>query len=228
MERDIHQDITDIKKRLRLSMNGVVSAHQRKQGLDYKINFGVEIPRLKALAKEYEQNRDLAMELWGSSVRECKMLAIFLMPAGEFTADDATKWIATAPFTEIADHLAMNLLSHIPDSATNALLWTKSREGLYSYSGFLTLSHIFRRGGTLNEEQEKEFFMSIIDILGGENAATHPLTICAYTALTHYVETDPAKKVETLIRFAAGNAINDSSLLCKFIRNNRGATGDEL
>ena len=43
---DIHSTILDIKKSLRLSMNGVVSTLQRRQGLDYKINFGVEIPRI--------------------------------------------------------------------------------------------------------------------------------------------------------------------------------------
>ena len=50
MSEELQQTIKEIKKQLRLSMNGVVSTLQRRQGLDYKINFGVEIPRLKEIA----------------------------------------------------------------------------------------------------------------------------------------------------------------------------------
>jgi hypothetical protein len=50
MNEELHQIIKEIKTQLRLSMNGIVSTHQRRQGLDYKINFGVEIPRLKEIA----------------------------------------------------------------------------------------------------------------------------------------------------------------------------------
>ncbi len=218
MDRDINREISDIKKRLRLSMNGVVSAHQRKQGLNYKINFGVEIPRLKALATEYKKSRELATLLWSSSIRECKMLAIFLMPAEEFTANDALEWIATAPFTEIADHLAMNLLSNIANTPDNALLWIKKEEGLFSYCGFLTMSHIFRRGGILEQGQEKEFFLNLCKVLGTENENRHPLINCAYTSLIHYLETDKENKMQRLRNVIADADMNKNSILYRVVQ----------
>ena len=60
MTEDLHEIIKTIKKEFRLSMNGVVSTLQRRQGLDYKINFGVEIPRLKDIAAKYQKNKELA------------------------------------------------------------------------------------------------------------------------------------------------------------------------
>ena len=80
MNGHLHETTKRIKQSLRLSMNGIVSMHQRRQGLDYKINFGVEIPRLKSIAQEYAQDKELATTLWNDNIRECKLLAIFLLP----------------------------------------------------------------------------------------------------------------------------------------------------
>ena len=60
MEQDeIKEYIRKIKTELRLSMNGVASAYMRENGLTYKLNFGVEIPRLKALSETLPHNHDL-------------------------------------------------------------------------------------------------------------------------------------------------------------------------
>jgi len=52
---DTKEIIKEIKTQLRLSMNGVASQSMREKGLAYKINFGVELPRLKEIAKQYDQ-----------------------------------------------------------------------------------------------------------------------------------------------------------------------------
>ena len=70
MSNNIHETTKKIKQSLRLSMNGIVSAHQRSQGLNYKINFGVEIPRLKELANQYEKSEPLDTALWQDNIRE--------------------------------------------------------------------------------------------------------------------------------------------------------------
>lgn len=52
---DVKEQLKDIKTQLRLSMNGVVSQSMREKGLDYKLNFGVELPRIKSIAAAYER-----------------------------------------------------------------------------------------------------------------------------------------------------------------------------
>ena len=44
---DTKEQIKEIKKQFRLFMNGVVSQSMREKGLEYKVNFGIELPRLK-------------------------------------------------------------------------------------------------------------------------------------------------------------------------------------
>ena len=72
---DIKEQLKDIKTQLRLSMNGAVSQSMREKGLLYKLNFGVELPRIKMIAEGYEKNHDLAQALWKENIRECKIMA---------------------------------------------------------------------------------------------------------------------------------------------------------
>ena len=78
---DLNQQIKEIKQSFRLMMDGMVAASMRNKGVDYKLNWGATLPRLKAKADEIGQNYDLAIALWKENVRECKILATMLMPA---------------------------------------------------------------------------------------------------------------------------------------------------
>lgn len=182
-ESAINEKIKEIKKELRLAMNGVVSSIQRNHGLNYKINFGVEIPRLKAIAGKFERDEELAKRLWQDNIRECKILAIFLMPE-EHYKDIAEEWIKEAPFTEIADHLTMVILSKLPEAAIKALEWIQNDEGMFRYCGFMTLTHLFRRGVELDKEQECKYLATAKNI--EEVDCRKTVIMAAYNSLGHY------------------------------------------
>ena len=188
MEQNILDEVRDIKKSLRLAMNGVVSTLQRRQGLDYKINFGVEIPRLKGIASAHTKNKELATTLWQDNIRECKILAILLMPEEEYDRI-ADQWIGETKFTEIADQLAMHLLRKLSDAWKKALQWTTIGDGLFGYCGFLTISHLIRHGEQPGEEQEQIFFRSVISANRQEEQSV--TAKCALNALINYIDRSP-------------------------------------
>lgn len=184
-ENIIHEKTREIKKELRLAMNGVVSSLQRNQGLNYKINFGVEIPRLKGIAANHPKDKELALRLWQDDIRECKILAILLLPEEEYPLV-AGKWIEETPFTEIADHLAMNILCKIPDAAAKAIEWIEKEEGMFRYCGFMTISHLLRNGTRLDKSEEERFLKSINRVGDTDNRGAVALaarnTIMLYSA----------------------------------------------
>lgn len=184
-ENTAHEKSREIKKELRLAMNGVVSALQRKQGLSYKINFGVEIPRLKAIAAKFSKDEELARRLWEDDIRECKMLAIMLLPQEAYPAV-AEKWISEAPFTEIADHLAMTILCRLPNAAKRATEWLEREEGMFRYCGFLTLSNLMRSDTRLTEE-EKEAYLKIAENIESRDTRK-AVILAARNSLIHYSE----------------------------------------
>ena len=111
---DIKEQLKDIKTQLRLSMNGVVSQSMREKGLNYKLNFGVELPRIKSIAAAYEKNHELAQTLWKEDIRECKILAGLLQPVETFFPEIADIWVENMPNIEIAELTCMNLFQHLP------------------------------------------------------------------------------------------------------------------
>ena len=80
---DIQQQVKEIKQSFRQMMDGAVAASMRSKGVDYKLNWGATLPRLKEKAEEIGKNYELAIALWKENVRECKILATMIMPADE-------------------------------------------------------------------------------------------------------------------------------------------------
>ena len=185
---EIRETIKEIKTQLRLSMNGITSAHQRKQGLDYKINFGVEIPRLKELASNYPKDKQLAEVLWAENIRESKLLAIFLYPTDKFTAETAEKWIDESPFTEIADHRFRNLLVSLGDAKEKALMLISDKSNMRRYCGYSTLSNLFRAGATLDPKEESLYLEALKKTLDQTEGSHLPTCNAAIISLTRYTE----------------------------------------
>lgn len=148
--------ILEIKKALRSAMNGILSAQMRQAGMPYKLVFGVEIPRLQAIAREFTPSRQLAQELWQQPIRECKILAAMLMPHTEFCPQMADIWADEMPTPEIAQTTAMYLLAPQPWAASLAFGWIATNSPMRQLCGFLVLARLLAQGATLNDHSLQE------------------------------------------------------------------------
>ena len=52
----LQDEIREIRKELRLAMNGVISTSMREKGIVYKLNFGVPYPEIKGDRKSTRLN----------------------------------------------------------------------------------------------------------------------------------------------------------------------------
>ncbi len=118
----------------------------REKGVEYRVNWGIKIGDLKTIASKYEKQRELAVELWKSNTRECKILATMLMPAEEFSSDFAQLWMEQTPTNEIAQYLAFYLVQHTADAADLAFQWIANKSDIYQTCGYNTLSGLFSQG----------------------------------------------------------------------------------
>ncbi len=107
------ENLREIKKGFRQSMNADLSNSMRELGLGYSLNFGVPAPRVKLIASKIEPDRQLAEYLWQENVRESKMIATYLFPLEEMDIETAQRWISEVKYTEIADQLSRNLLMRL-------------------------------------------------------------------------------------------------------------------
>lgn len=128
--------IRNIRTDLRLAMNGVVSSSMRDKGMDYKMNFGVDIPRIKGIAEKYEKSAALAKELWKLDVRELKILSTMLYPVDEFTEENANEWAKEIPNQEIRENLCRNLLQELPYADELVQKWSVDADQNMRLTGF--------------------------------------------------------------------------------------------
>lgn len=154
---DLHEQLKDIKTQLRLSMNGAVSQSMREKGLVYKLNFGVELPRIKGIAAGYEKNHDLAQALWKEDIRECKILAGLLQPVDTFFPEIADIWVGNMPNIEIAELTSMNLFQYLPYAPAKAFQWIADEHEYTQVCGFLTIARLLMKKGDMDERSENEF-----------------------------------------------------------------------
>ncbi len=153
---DIKEQIRNIKTQLRLSMNGAVSQSMREKGLVYKLNFGVELPRIKMIAENCEKNHDLAQALWKEDIRECKILAGMLQPIETFYPEIADIWVEDIRNIEIAELTCMNLFQHLPYAPAKSFHWIADEREYVQTCGFLTAARLLTKRGDMTERASCE------------------------------------------------------------------------
>lgn len=135
--------IKEIKRKIRLSMNGITADHMKESGIIYKQNFGVSIPGIKEIASFYEKNHDLAQRLWNLEIRETMIMATLIQPIDSFSIKNANEWIEKFNQIEIVEQVTMNLFCKLPFSTELCLDWIKSDKKWIRITGFLLGTRIY-------------------------------------------------------------------------------------
>ena len=189
MNTHTQKNIKEIKKQFRLFMNGIVSQSMREKGLDYKLNFGIELPRLKEIAAKFEKNHDVAQALWKENIRECKILAGMLQPVDTFYPEIADIWVEDMHYPEIAELTCMNLFQHLPYASEKVFQWMADEGEYFQFCGFMLMARLLMRGNEMNERAENEFLDQAMAALQGE---TGMVCRAASTALKKYASQSEA------------------------------------
>lgn len=185
----IEAQMREVKLRLRAAMNGPVSTKMREMGVNYRLNFGVELPRLRDIAEELPHNRQLAVALWKEDIRECRHLATMLMPVSDFEEDLAALWIEQLRYVEEAESLVMNLLQHAPYASTYIFRLIASNHQMTRLAGWLLTARLFMQGLRPSIPDTDEILDHLEAELKGEDQI---LRQAAYRALLKFMALDAA------------------------------------
>ena len=167
----VEQQLKTIKQSFRQMMDGSVAQSMREKGVGYHLNWGATLPRLQALAREYEPSYELALALWKENIRECKILATMLMPPDEILPEVVDIWMEQTDTVEVAEQAAMNLYRFLPYAPEKAYQWIASDRELEQLCGFHVLSRLFMQGQEPNERGINEFVDQALAALQGSSLA---------------------------------------------------------
>ena len=192
---DISLIIKEIKQSFRQMMDGAVAQSMRDKGLNYHLNWGATLPRLKAKAEEIKAMfnvsclmfnvYDLAIALWKENIRECKILATMLMPPERMLPEVCDIWMEQMPSQEIAEQAAFNLWQYLPYAPEKAYQWIASDQEYYQLCGFHILSRLFMNGQEPNERGINEYIDQALSALQGPYMSVRK---AAMQSMVHFAE----------------------------------------
>ena len=184
---DINQTVKEIKQSFRQMMDGAVAKSMRDKGVDYKLNWGATLPRLREMADEMvhgpwsmvHDRYSLAIALWKENVRECKILATMIMPADVMLPEVTDIWMEQITTQEVAEQAAFNLFQYLPFAPEKAYKWMASDKELYQLCGFHILSRIFMDKREPNERGINEFIDQALAALQGNSLSVRKAAMSA-------------------------------------------------
>lgn len=139
-------------------MNGVISTSMRQRGMNYKLIFGVPIPEIKHIAAAHEPDAELARALWKEDVREMKILATLLFPAGSMTQEEALAWMREIPYPEIAEQCCNNLFPTVEQPDQLALKFLADKKSPFGrMCGFLLWTQLFKKNLAVEKSRVEAF-----------------------------------------------------------------------
>ena len=192
---DINDVVKEIKQSFRQMMDGSVAQSMRDKGLNYHLNWGATLPRLKAKAEEIKAMfnvsclmfnvYDLAIALWKENIRECKILATMLMPPERMLPEVCDIWMEQMPSQEIAEQAAFNLWQYLPYAPEKAYQWIASDQEYYQLCGFHILARLFMNGQEPNERGINEYMDQALSAIQGPYMSVRK---AAMQSMVHFAE----------------------------------------
>lgn len=185
-------------------MNGVISTSMRQKGMNYKLIFGVPIPEIKHIAAAHEPDAELARALWKEDVREMKILATLLFPAGSMTQEEALAWMREIPYPEIAEQCCNNLFPTVEQPDQLALKFLADKKSPFGrMCGFLLWAQLFKKNLAVEKSRVEAFLAECTctihpDVEAGATASSWQEKQAAVQALKFFGRLSPVNAQDAL------------------------------
>lgn len=192
--------LQQIRGDLRASMNGVVSTSMREKGLNYRLNFGVDIPKLRLIARKYDADKTLAETLWREDVRELRILATMLYPSVDFTKETAEQWAREIPNQEIREQVCRNLFQTLPFADALVQEWAENEDIEIRITGYWLFARLcIIRAETVEKVQPAAIIENAVNDLKTNSLQ---LRQSALNVLKYFGRLSPEKGTDILQKIA--------------------------
>jgi 3-methyladenine DNA glycosylase AlkD len=168
-------EVQEIIDEIKRHMHGSVSENLSNLGVDYKMSYGVSIPELQQIAKNYIGNHKLALDLYQLEIRECKILASLIDDPKMITGEQIDEWAQSFTNVEIVDQVCSNLLWKSEYALSRSIEWCLSSDELMQRAGLI----IAARSAVISEIKDNVFesYLEIIENIDPENIVYNKSTI---------------------------------------------------
>ena len=122
---------------MRKQMNGAVADAMYYYGANYGLNYGVSLPTVRQIAKESEQDHDLALYLYKQQVRELRLAALYVAEGEKITMEELPTWAEGVINSEVAEEMAFALLPRTTILSQIFAEWSQSDNEFLAYAALM-------------------------------------------------------------------------------------------
>lgn len=113
--------------------------------------FGVNLAKLRALAKQIKANHPLALELWATGNVDARLLATLLMKPKELSADELDAMMQDVSYYKIADWLVTNVVRKTKHGDAMRQRWRDSKKDCVARAGWSLMTDKVIEDGSVAE-----------------------------------------------------------------------------
>lgn len=123
--------------------------------------FGVSVPALRKLAREFRYEHALAQRLWDTGIHEARALAAMIDDPALVTEEQLERWAADFSSWDICDCCCGDLFWRTPFAYPKALEWARRDEEYVKRAGFSLMAALAREDKRAPDARIAEFLPAI-------------------------------------------------------------------
>ncbi|MDF1487194.1 DNA alkylation repair protein [Tessaracoccus caeni] len=128
---------------------------------------GVNLTKLRAVAKELKKNQPLARELWANGDSAARLVALLICRPREFTADELDAMLREARSPKVHDWLVGYVVSKGPHAEALRLRWIDDADPVVASAGWaLTAERVAKKPDGLDQP-------GLLDVIEAEMKDAH-------------------------------------------------------
>lgn len=137
----------------------------KRYNLPIENALGVRVPNIRKIAKEIGKDHDLALQLWESPWRECRVVATMIADPERVTEELMEEWAAQFDSWGICDCCCGYLFDKTPYAYGKAREWSEREEEFVKRAGFSLIACL-----AVNDKQaEDKTFLDLLPIIKRES-----------------------------------------------------------
>jgi 3-methyladenine DNA glycosylase AlkD len=154
-------ETTHILQELLSFANPENKAGMSRFGINTEEAYGVSIPVIRSIAKQYKRNHALALALWATQVHEARLLAAFIDDPRQVTDTQMETWVQDFNSWDLCDQTCGNLFIKTSFAYQKAVAWTYRNEEFVKRAGFAMMAYLAVHDKKAADEKLLAFFPHI-------------------------------------------------------------------
>jgi hypothetical protein len=155
---EAEKDFQQLLHLIKLRKNGDSVAAMKRQGIEYKKNWGVPIVELRELSRGFKPDHVLALKLWNRQWRESMILATLLDEPDKVNEEQMDFWTRSFETQEIAEQASANLWVKTKFAFIKAIEWSRGKKHMVRLTGIHLMGRLALVQKDAIDEMYEPFF----------------------------------------------------------------------